>query len=366
MDLHEKWRNLTASLDDKSPKIKIVVGVVGLIAAGVGAAIAATKIKDDVVEEKKDFENIKRLRESSKDPRVETKEIVSDPDSPDGIKVNIVAVTNPENVLDEICDCYSDKDFAKDVIHTSLRYAWKFLKRFGIPIIGAAASAILIFNGANVLTTRLAGTAEALATVTSAYTNYRQAVIEKYGEKVDEEIRLGLKEQTITVEETEVDEEGKEKVVKKKQKAKVENGLPSMFARYIDESCSEYVKNITQLEMFAESQEKILTQVLRLGNAPYITLGDIYKAFGLPQFDPRTGKPNYGPETLVMGVVYNKDEDDLDSDNYVDFRCQKVFYMDTDGHYKAKLLIDPNVSYIYNKLPKALGYADKKHEDCTM
>ena len=37
MDLHEKWRNLIASLDDKSPQIKIVVGVVGLIGAGIAA-----------------------------------------------------------------------------------------------------------------------------------------------------------------------------------------------------------------------------------------------------------------------------------------------------------------------------------------
>ena len=59
MDLHETWRNFMASLDDNSPKIKIVVGVVGLIGAGVAAAVAATKIKDDVAEEKKDLENIK-------------------------------------------------------------------------------------------------------------------------------------------------------------------------------------------------------------------------------------------------------------------------------------------------------------------
>ena len=76
--------------------------------------------------------------------------------------------------------------------------------------------------------------------------------------------------------------------------------------------------------------------------------------------DPQTGEPNYGPETLVMGIVYNKDEDDLAMDRYVDLRAQRVFYMDEDGRYKAKLLIDPNVSYIYDKLPKALGYSDEE------
>ena len=93
---------------------------------------------------------------------------------------------------------------------------------------------------------------------------------------------------------------------------------------------------------------------------------EIYKAFLLPPFDPKTGKPNYGPETLVMGVIYDKDKDDLSSDNYVDLRVQRVFYMDENGRYKAKLLIDPNVSYIYDKLPKALGYSQDSHEKCTV
>lgn len=338
MDLHEKWRNLVASLDDKSPKIKIVVGVVGLIGAGVAAAIAATKIKEDVVEETKDFENIKKVRMSAEHPEECTEE---------------------EKVAEDIAACYSDRDYAKDIVGTSLRYGWKVVKRFGIPIVMAAASTILIFNGANVLSTRLAGTVEALATVTSAYSNYRQGIIERYGEKVDEELRLGLKEQTITLEETITDEDGNEKVVKKKEKAKVDNGgLPSMFARYIDESCGEYVPNITQMEMFAEAQETLFTDMLKRGT-PYITLGEIYKAFLIPQIDPKTGKNNYGPETLVMGVVYDE-SDDPNSDKYVDLRCQRVFYMDGNGRYKAKLLIDPNVSYIYDKLPKALGYTHEK------
>ena len=100
MDLHGKWRNFVASLDDKSPKIKIVVGVVGLIGAGVAAAIAATKIKDDVVEETEDFENIRKVRMSAKHPEECSEE---------------------EKVADDIAECYSDKDYAKDVVKTSLR-----------------------------------------------------------------------------------------------------------------------------------------------------------------------------------------------------------------------------------------------------
>ena len=335
MDLHEKWRNFTASLDDKSPKIKIIVGVIGLIGAGVAAAIAATKVKDDVAEVNKDFENIKKVRKSAAYPEECTEE---------------------EKIAEDIAECYSDKDYAKDVIRTSLRYGWKLVKRFGIPVVMAAASAILVFNGANVLSTRLAGTVEALATVTSAYTNYRQGVIEKYGEKVDEELRLGLKEQTITVEETVVDEDGNEKVVKKKQKVKVANKDPhlcSPYAFYVDESCSEYVKDIVQMEMYAQAQQTLLNQQMKLGNRKWVTLAEIYDLFGRP-------KSEYTRDALVVGVVYDENKADLESDNYVDFRCQRVFHMDTDGHYIAKLLIDPNVEgSIYEKLPKALRYTDE-------
>ena len=334
MDLHEKWRNLVASLDDKSPKVKIVVGVVGLIGAGIAAAVAATKIKEDVVEETEDFENIKKVRKSAKHPEECTEE---------------------EKVDEEVAACYSDKDFAKDVLRTSLRYTWKVVKRFGVPIVIAVASTVLIFNGANVLSTRLAGTAEALATVTAAYSNYRQGVIEKYGEKVDEELRLGIKEQTITQEEVVVDENGKEKVVKKKEKVKVEtgNGLPSPYAFYFDESCSEWVNDIVQAEMYADAQQTLLNQQLKLGSRKWVTQSDVFDIFGCP-------KDKYTRMSLVVGTVYDEDKKDLNSDNYIDFRTQRVFYLDNEGHYKAKLLIDPNFEgSIYDKLPKALGYSDE-------
>ena len=342
MDFHEKWRNLMASLDDKSPQIKIVVGVVGLIGAGVAAAFAATKIKDDVVDEKKDFENIKRLRESKREPR----EVVSNGE--------LEGVVNPENIDKDICDCYSDKDYAKDVINTTLRFSWKLIKRFGIPIVMGVASTLLIFNGANVMSNRLAGTVEALATVTSAYGNYRQGVIDRYGEKVDEELRLGIKEETITQEEVVTDENGKEKVVKKKMKAKVANGDPNLtspYAFYVDEKCTEYVKDIVQMEMYADAQQTLLNQDLKRGHRKWVTLADIYDIFGRPQSE-------YTRDSLVVGIVYDENKNP-DGDNYVDFRAQRVFYMDENGRYKAKLLIDPNVEgSIYDKLPKALRYSD--------
>lgn len=332
MDFHETWRNLVGSLETNSPKIKIVVGVVGLIGAGVLAAIEATKTKDDVVEEKKEFENIRHLRDSQK---------------------------RPEETLcvdKDICECYSDADFAKDLIRIGSRYSWKMVKRFGIPLALGTASAILIFNGANVLNDRLASTTEALATVSTAYSNYRKNVTERYGEKVDEEMRLGIKEEKITTEEAVVDENGKEKTVKKTEKVKVANGDPNLgspYAFYFDERCSQYMKDITQSEMYARSQQTLLNQQMRLGSRKWITLSDIYDVFGRPQEE-------YTRDCLVVGNVYDERKADADSDNYIDFRCQRVYMMDADGKYKVKLLIDPNVEgSIYDKLPKALRYSDE-------
>lgn len=335
MDLHEKWRNLVASLDEKSPKIKIVVGVVGLIGAGVAAAIAATKIKDDVAEEKEDFENIKKVRKAATHPEECTEE---------------------EKIDEDIVACYSDKDYAKDVIRTGARYSWKLVKRFGIPVVMATASSILIFNGANVLSTRLAGTVEALATVTSAYSNYRQGVIDRYGEKVDEELRLDIKEQKITQEEIILDENGNEKVVKKQVKAKVATGDPNLkspYAFYVDESCTQYMKDPVQLEMYANAQQTLLNQQVKLGTRKWVTLAEIYDIFGRPQSE-------YTRDSLVVGVVYNNAKDANESDNYVDFRVQRVYKMNENGKFVPYILIDPNVEgSIYEKLPKALRYSDE-------
>lgn len=336
MDLHEKWRNLMASLDDKSPQIKIVVGVVGLIGAGIAAAVAATKIKDDVAEETKDFENIKKVRMSAEHPEECAEE---------------------EKVAEDIAACYSDRDYAKDVIRTSLRYVWKVVKRFGVPIVMATASTLLIFNGANVLSNRLAGTVEALATVTSAYGNYRQGVIDKYGEKADEELRLGVKEQTITQEEVVADENGKEKVVKKKEKVKVANSDPNLkspYAFYVDERCTEYVRDIVQMEMYADAQQTLLNRQIKLGNRKWVTLAEIYDLFGRP-------KSEYTRDALVVGVVYDENNKKTNSDNYIDFRIQRVYRENEDGKYVPYVLIDPNVEgSIYDKLPKALRYSDEE------
>lgn len=341
MNLHEKWRDLMAVLDDKSPKIKIVIGVVGLIGAGVTAAIVATKAKDDVAEEKKDFENIKRLRESKRNPRE------------DVVTENTEGTVNPENVDKDICDCYSDKDYAKDLIRTSLRYSWKMTKRFAVPIFAGAVSTVLIFNGAHVLEDRLSKNIEALAKVSTAFSVYRRNLRNKYGDAVDEELRLGITEEKITVEETTVDENGSEKVVRKPIKAKVANGelsKASPYAFYFDETCSEYVGDIVQREMYAQAQQTLLNQQLKLGTRKWVTLSDIYDIFGRPQSE-------YTRDALVVGVVY--DENKSDGDNYIDFRCQRIYKVDANGKFKPFLLIDPNVEgSIYDKLPKALRYSD--------
>lgn len=329
MDFHETWRNLVATLDDNSPKIKIVVGVIGLIGAGVAAAVAATKIKEDVKEEANDLENIKKARKTQKEQS----------ESPN-----------------EVYALYSDKDFAKDVVNLGWRYTVKGAKRFGVPLLVGTASAVLIFNGANVLSDRLSGTTEALATITTAYSNYRKGVIDRYGENVDQEIRLGVKEQKITQEEVIVDENGKEKVVKKSVKAKVANGDPALcspYAFYVDESCTQFMKDITQLEMYARAQQTLLNQQMRLGSRKWVTLAEIYDIFGRPQEE-------YTQDSLVVGIVYDEKNDNADSDNYVDFRCQRVFKFDEDGKCVSKLLIDPNVEgSIYDKLPKALRYSNE-------
>lgn len=337
MDLHETFRNLVAVLDDNSPKIKIVVGVVGLVGAGIFAAVSATKFKDDVKEESEDFENIKKLRKSVKHPEKCSEE---------------------ELVPEKVSEHYSDKDYAKDVLNTTWRYSLKVVRRFGIPILIATASTILILNGSHVLSNRVSDLSSSLATVTTAYSQYRQKVIAKYGEDVDRQFRLGVEQKSIEQEEKVVDENGNEKIVKKKVKAPVVNGDPNLcspYAFYFDESCGEYVKDITQREMYARAQQTLLNQQLKLGSRKWVTLSEIYDIFG-------RNKSEYTRDSLVVGIVYDENKND-DSDNYVDFRVQRVFVADENGRYIPKLLIDPNVEgSIYDKLPKALRYSD----DCAV
>ena len=108
------------------------------------------------------------------------------------------------------------------------------------------------------------------------------------------------------------------------------------------------------MEMYADAQQTLLNRQIKLGNRKWVTLAEIYDLFCRP-------KSEYTRDALVVGVVYDENNKKTNSDNYIDFRIQRVYRENEDGKYVPYVLIDPNVEgSIYDKLPKALRYSDEE------
>lgn len=109
-----------------------------------------------------------------------------------------------------------------------------------------------------VLTTLYTGAVQALE-------EYRARVREEVGEEKENDLWLGLKEETI------VDEDGK------KHKVKVADN-PDRFSRFFDRSCGNWKPDPDYNRFFLQSQCNFWNQ--RLNAHGYVFLNDVYEALG--------------------------------------------------------------------------------------
>ena len=326
MNVKAAWDNLITNLEEMSPKIKVVVGVAGLVGAGVGACIASTKVKDAMREERKAYEDIRKIRNAQKAEK------------------NGKTLPEEEAVSKDVQFVYTDKDFSKDILKVTVSFAKKLVKLYGIPFAVAVASICLIFNGTNTLNTRYLAMSASYTTVSKAFEAYRERVKERYGEEVEKDILYGV--HTEKVKEEEEDEDGKKKTVTKE--IKVADNDPttcSPYAFIFDERFGEYVNDINMCEKLSSAWQSLMNEELK--RKRYLVLNDLYDKFSAPE-------EMYTNESMIIGWRRKKDET---NDGCIDFRIQRIFVTDSDGRRVPRILIDPNVEgNIYKKVIKDLGY----------
>lgn len=327
MNVKEFANNCLDKLQEASPRVKIVVGVVGLVGAGIAACISSSKVKEELKPERKALKDVKKIRNAQ------------------AADIKGVELPEEERVSTDVKFVYTDKDFAKDVVKISLSGTKKILKLYGIPVLVGAASVGLIFNGTNVLNTRYLAMSASYTSLAKAFEIYRERVKERYGEEVERDIRYGVK--TEKIKEEVIDEEtGKKKNVTKEIKV-VENDPTacSPFAFLVDERFGEFVNDINMNEHFARAVQSIMND--DLSTKRYLVLNDLYDKFGAPE-------SMYTAETMIIGWRRKKDET---NDGKIDLRIQRVF-IEKDGKRVARILVDPNVEGdIYKKVVKDLQYA---------
>ena len=280
-----------------SPEILVVSGIVGVVASAVMACKATTKVST-ILEDTKD--SVEKIHECENN-----KELVESGE-------------------------YTHEDAKKDLAITYVQTGVKLVKLYAPSVALGVLSITSILASNNILRKRNVALAAAYATVDKSFKEYRNRVIERFGETVDRELKYNIKAKKI--EAVVKDEEtGKEKKVKKT----VEIGDPntySDYARFFDDGCKGWEKDSEYNLMFLRAQQQYANDLLR--SRGHLFLNEVYDMLGIPR--TKAGQ--------VVGWVYNKDNPV--GDNYVDFGLydinREVVRNFVNG-YERTILLDFNV-----------------------
>lgn len=262
--VNSKVSKLSFKFKKHSPEIFIISGIVGGIAAAVMACKATTKAGKVIDKAKDDLDMI----HAAIDGRVPAK----------------------ENYAEE----ESKKDITKVYVSTGL----SLVKLYAPAVVlgGLSVTAILYSN--NILRKRNVALAAAYATVDSSFKDYRNRVIERFGDEVDKELKYNIK--PLTVQEKTVDENGNEVVTEKTVKV-ADPGEHNMYTRIFDESSCYWSKTPDYNQMFLIGRERYAND--KLNAQGYLFLNDVLEMLDLPRTkegqmvgwvkDPKIGRDDY-------------------------------------------------------------------------
>lgn len=274
-------------LKKHSPEILLVGGIVGIVASGVLACIATTKLSDTLEQPKTDIENIHKAAE-------------------EGV-ICIQQKDSEEVVETEFTE--QDKKRALAVAYAKTGFA--VAKLYAPSVALGTLSIISLLASNDIMRKRNVALAAAYTAVDRSFRDYRNNVIERFGEVVDRELKYNIKNEKI--EEVVTDPEtGKEKKVKKT--VPVSDGrLNSPYARFYDDGCKGWEKDAEMNMFFLRAEEQLATDRLRARG--WLTLNEVYERLGIPV-------TNSGAR---IGWIYNPDDPEWKGDNYVDFGICDIY-----------------------------------------
>lgn len=259
-----------------SPEILATVGVVSVVGSVVMACRATIKAQDILEETKHDLEAV-------------------------------------HICMEEKAEIYTEEDRKKDLSVIYAQSGIKLVKTYApaVALLGLGLGCMLKSN--DILRKRNVALAAAYATIEKGFKEYRERVVERFGEDIDRELKYNVKAKKVT--ETEVDPEtGEEKKVKK-IKNYVNPDDVSGYARFFEEYTRDAYGNIIKNPdwkddnarnlMFIKAQQSYANDLLRVRGR--VTLNEVYRLLNLPESE--AGQ--------VVGWVY--DEKNPRGDNYIDF-----------------------------------------------
>lgn len=250
-----------------SPEILMAAGIVGVVTSAVMACKATTKLSGILEESKKEIDQIHEY-----------------------VEVNGYSKK------------YTEEDSKKDLVISYTKMSMKLVKVYAPSVILGLLSITSILASNNIIRKRNMALAAAYAAIDSNFKDYRNRVVERFGKELDRELKYNIKPKEI--EETIIDEEGNEVVVKKTVN-NAEVNLPSEYAKVFDEFSSCWTKDADYNLTFLRRIQDQANDKLRLRG--HLFLNEVYDMLDIP----RTAAG------AVVGWIYDKNREN--SDSYVDF-----------------------------------------------
>ena len=287
-------------LQKYSPEILLGAGLIGVVATVVMASKATLKAGDILDHANHDLDKINIVTESAKDGSVS----------------------------------YTKEDALKDKAVVYIQTGLKFAKLYG-PTVGVGVlsiTAILASHG--LMGRRQVALVGAYNLLNEGWKNYRQRVIEDYGEEVDRNYILNLKDEVHT--ETQTDEEGKKTKVKVTKKSMYDSSFKSIYSRFFDESNPMFRTDRLLNKAFLQAQQNYMNDILIIRG--HVFLNEIYESLGFP----------HTKEGAIVGWVLKGSAQEMKDearDGFIDFG---IYDVDNDPGREFVNLTNPTILLDFN------------------
>lgn len=287
------------AIQKRSPEILIVSGVVGVVVGTVRACKATTKLGDILDRHK---EKMNKVREVAAD----------------------------ETLSEEYTETDKKVDTAIIYFQTGVEAA----KLYAPAFIVTTLSITSILASHDILRKRNVSLLAAYATVDKGFKEYRERVVKRFGERVDTELRHGVK--AVEVTETVTDEKTGEPKEVKKTVDVLDKDIPgscSPYARVFNEDSKFWERNSEYNLALLISEQDYANQLLKARG--YLFLNDVYDRLGFPR--TKAGQ--------TVGWVYDPKNPAHKGDNYVDFGIYSTYPSEDDAYEcgPCEILLDFNV-----------------------
>lgn len=276
-----------------SPEILMVTGVVGVVTSTVLACKATLKL-DDIV--------------CDADDKIET----------------IHDAFNGDIELKEGAT-YTEQDYKRDLVIAYVQKGAAIMKLYGPAVSLGVASIGCILGSHHIMSKRNVALVAAYKATEQAFEEYRKRVVDEYGEDKDHQFKYGTTKETIT--EVVKGEDGKDKKVKKTIE-KNDPNMHSQYARFFDESSTQWSKTPEYNMVFLKCQQNFFNDMLNTRG--HVFLNEVYDALGLPR----------SQAGAIVGWVKGQ------GDDYVDFGMynpDSERARDFVNGYERSILLDFNV-----------------------